>query len=633
MSGRQIIFVERASDAVAAARLSGQSGDSTIIALNSSVMWELEKQNAPYRIGLDFYPRGELFDLKGDLYDRVEKVCVRLDEILVEQVSGFRDSQDEPLHLARAVFHSLNSLLNTLAQNLLNILRPCQALKPQRIGVYAPPPDRPHENLKLDPDRINLFFKLLQAVAEDQGIDLDVFDAFPRRGLWRKRIQNVRLFTARLITKGPAKLRDAFRRTPVASQHLVAALDGTRSSAMRVFVPKQRYSAGMLARSLAGQDIATVIGPLPVTAASQQEDQQLRRQFEKAWQVIRDDPRIAELFTFEEIGMLGLVDEYLRTLLRIGLIDAMRIYRQTRRMLARNPVDIMLLTTVVHPDGFGMALACRDEGIPVVTWQHGNYAMFEPHPQPAYYDIREADHFFAFGEGIKRAYTEYGRKWNTQIVPVGSAPLDRIVGEAARASRRTPRGRPTVLAPLRGLNIPIIGDSYQSYPLDLYWRELQKMLVAFAKFSQLQFLLKLYPANTPLDNPIRDFLKTRGLKNIRMQYLRGFTTLLPTVDLVVLDWPYTTLLESISTPVPVICYRKYWPPLRNGVEEMIRKRCFLADSPEQLDDYLRQYTDGRLPVLDDRTLLREYGTNEDDGKSLTRGLLALQRICGQKKTD
>jgi len=204
--------------------------------------------------------------------------------------------------------------------------------------------------------------------------------------------------------------------------------------------------------------------------------------------------------------------------------------------------------------------------------------------------------------------------------------------EAANAPRRAPSGRPRVLVPLRGLNIPIIGDSYQSYPLDLYWRELQQMLTTFAEFPQLQFTLKLYPANTPLDNPIRDFVKTRGIKNVCMKYLRGFTKLLPGADLVVLDWPYSTLLEAISTPVPVICYRKHWP-LRSGVGEMMSKRCFLAGCPEELNGFLRQYADGCLPVLDDRTLLREFGTNEDDGESLTRGLLALQGICSEGTAD
>ena len=594
-------------------------------------MWALEKRNAPYRIGLDFYQLGELFDFRENLYDRVEMICARFDEILTDHVPAFRDFQNEPLHLARGIFLPLKCLLNALTQNLMNVLRPCQVLEPQRICVYTPPPDQPQKSLYLDPDRFNLFYKLLRTVAEAKGIDLDVLDAPRRSGLWRKRIHDIRLLLARMFDKGAVKLRDTSRRTPAIGPALEAAPDGTLSSAMRVFAPKPRYSTGVLVRAMVGQGVGKVIGA-GSGPASPEGDQRLPRQLENAWRVIRDDPCIAELFTFEGIGLLGLVAEKVRTFLRTGLTETLRAYRETRRKLRRAPVDVMLVSTVGHPDDFGMVLACRADSVPVVVWQHGSYAIFDPHTQPEYYDIREADHFFVFGEGTKRAFAAAGEKWDTQIVPVGSAPLDQIAVEAAEAPRRAPSGRPTVLVPLRGLNIPIIGDSYQSYPLDLYWRELQQMLTTFAKFPQLQFVLKLYPTNTPLDNPIRDFLKTSGVKNIRLQYLRGFTTLLSAADLVVLDWPYSTLLEAISTPVPVICYRKHWP-LRSGVEDMMRKRCFLADSAEQLDDFLRQYADGCLPPLNDQTLLRAFGTNENDGKSLTRGLLALQRICGKESAD
>ena len=631
MSGKQVIFVERASDAAEAARLAGQSGDSTIIALNSSVMWALEKRNAPYRIGLDFYQLGELFDFRENLYDRVEMICARFDEILTDHVPAFRDFQNEPLHLARGIFLPLKCLLNALTQNLMNVLRPCQVLEPQRICVYTPPPDQPQKSLYLDPDRFNLFYKLLRAVAEAKGLDLNILDAPRRCGPWRKRVHTIRLLLAKIFDRGAVKLRYALRRTSATGPVSQITCDGIVSSAMRVFVPKPRYSAGMLARAMTRQGIGKVIGP-PSAPAFRGEDPHLPRQLDDAWQVIRNDPRIAELFTFEGIALLGLVAENVRTFLQTGLTEALCAYRQTRRKLGQEPVDVMLVSTVSYSDEFGMVLACKAEGVPVVTWQHGSYAMFDPHTQPGYYDIREADHFFVFGEGTKRAFADDGRKWNTRIAAVGSGPLDQMTAEAAKAPRPAPSGRPTVLVPLRGLNIPIIGDSYQSYPLDLYWRELQQMLATFAKSPQLQFILKLYPTNTPFDNPLRDFLKTRGIKNIRLQHLRGFTTLLPEADLVVLDWPYSTLLEAISTPAPVICYRKHWP-LRSGVEEMIRKRCFLADSPKELNGFLRQYADGCLPVLDDRTLLREFGTNQDNGESLTRGLLALQRICGRENTD
>jgi hypothetical protein len=630
-----ILFLQFPEDVPAATARAG--GSTTLLAVNADVMWALEKRSTPARIGLDFYPPDELCEYRENLYDRVEDICVRLDEILAERVPALCDPEGKALRLSRAMFHPLKCLFNALSQNLLNILRPCRALGAKRVGVFAPPPPQPQATLNLDADRFNLFFKLLQVVVETEGMELEILDA-PRRRPGRRRRGALRLLGAKLFDKAALKLRGAFRPAPPAATVPDLAVENAEKgafSALRVFIPKPRYSSGLLAEAMNRQGVGEVISPVASAAEATGDDSQLAAQLETAWAAILGDPRIAELFTLEGVALLPLAAEYLRSLLRKTLTGALRAYRRTRRRLAGEGADVMLLSTITFPEDFGMALAARAEGARVVTWQHGSYAVFDPHTQPAYYDIRDADAFLVFGEGTRLAFAADGRRWSTQIVPVGSAPLDRLSAASAarprRLSSRRPR-RPRVLVPLRGLNIPVIGDSYQSYPLDLYWRELPKMLEVFGTFPGLRFDLKLYPANTPFDNPIRDFLRTCGIRNVRLQHLRGFAALLPAADLVVLDWPYSTLLEAVCTSVPVICYRKYWA-LRSGVEEKIRRRCFLADSPGQLGEFLRQYADGVLPALDDRTLLREFGTAEDDGQSLTRGLRAIRRLCNQENAN
>jgi len=100
---------------------------------------------------------------------------------------------------------------------------------------------------------------------------------------------------------------------------------------------------------------------------------------------------------------------------------------------------------------------------------------------------------------------------------------------------------------------------------------------------------------------------------------------LPEADMVLLDWPYSTLLEAVCTDLPIICYERNWP-LRDGVGQMIAKRCFLADNPDELEAILTKYCAGDLPVLTDRTLLGQYGNQGDDGGSIRRGIRQLDRI-------
>ena len=105
----------------------------------------------------------------------------------------------------------------------------------------------------------------------------------------------------------------------------------------------------------------------------------------------------------------------------------------------------------------------------------------------------------------------------------------------------------------------------------------------------------------------------------------NFVKLLPEADLVMVDWPYTTLLEAVKTELPVICYKRLWP-LRRGVEELIKKRCFISEDLKSLEALLKRYLNNQLPVLKDKELLSEYGTLYNDGNARQRALNFLNQV-------
>jgi hypothetical protein len=631
MSGKQIIFVERASDAAAAARLAGEQGDSTIIALNSSVIWALDKQGVEHRIGLDYYDVSELHALKEDLYPRTEEICEVINDVLPSCCGTLGADQIE---WAKSIFHPIKCLLNTVTQQLLHVARAIRTERPDQVTVFTPGPEKPLSELNLDPASINLWHKLIGAIAHCDGIALNVVsDATGLSvGLGRfSRRLGARLQRARtLCGKVRRRLKRCISPTVLVDDGSVEPLD--LKSPMRVLFLKPRYSHGLAADYMKARDIGEAISFEAAAADTDCGAIDLSGEIQTLWDRLRTDERFADLMTFEGLNIAIIVERYLQYLLARGLTTAYETYNKARAVLAGRTVDAAVMTTVTYPDDWAVALACRQANIPVITWQHGSYAMFEPHTQPAYYDVRYADYFFAFGEGTRRAFEDHAARWNTEVVPVGSAVLDRLRGDPisrAGASDASPR---TVLVPLRGLNIRVLGDSYQTYPLDVYWRELTKMLEVLAKFDELRFILKLYPTNTPHDNPISDFLKTRGIGNVRIEYIRGFTEVLPEANMVLLDWPYSTLLEAACTDLPIVCYKRHWP-LRCGVGDMIAKRCFLTDDPDELEAILEKYRSGELPVLTDRTLLGQYGNQGDDGGSIRRGIRQLDKIIKRSHAD
>jgi len=514
MPGKQVIFVERAPDAAEAARLAGEPGDSTIIALDSSVMWALDKQGVEHRIGLDYYDISELSVLREDLYPRTEEICSVINDVLQDCGGTLATGQIE---WAKSIFHPIKCLLNTVTQPLLHVARTIRTERPNQVTVFAPGPEKPLSELNLDPACINLWGKLIGAIAHSDGIAVNVVSQ--PAGLSARLGRSSRRLAARLqrvrtlCGKLPGRLKRRMSPTVLVDDGSAEPL--TVESPMRVLFLKPRYSHGLAADYMKARGIGEAISFETAAVDANCGAIDLSGEIEAVWERLQTDERFADLMTFEGLNIAIVVERYLQYLLARGLTTAYETYNKARAVLAGRTVDAAVMTTVTYPDDWAVALACRQAKVPVITWQHGSYAMFEPHTQPGYYDVRYADCFFAFGEGTRKAFEAHAAKWNTEIVPVGSAVLDRLRADPITPPR-TEASPKTVLVPLRGLNIRVLGDSYQTYPLDVYWRELTKMLEAISKFGDLRFILKLYPANTPYDNPISDFLKTRGIGNVRI---------------------------------------------------------------------------------------------------------------------
>jgi len=634
---KNIMFVERERNVDEAVCHCEREDNNLIVALNSMVMWRLEKRGVPYKIPYDYYDMDELFYLKEDLYERTEQVCDYIDRRIFEFIPFFEEKQLKPAH---ALFHPIKCTLNALCQELLNIVRVLQSENPERVMVFEPPPERPNIILNLDPVRTNTYSKLISAALEKYNISEIIVEdkgskEFSQSGIYEK------------IRNASQRVYDFLKSLPPVIKVVRGqACESIRNSKFdkelninyfpRVLVFKSTYSVDMMAEYIKARQAGKIVEFEKFRFHHKKKFRlELGDGVDKLWRSLERDADFNRLFTFEEINLIPTISKYLHYLLSRGLFEVADIYEKTNSILENESVDIFLLPTVTYPRDWASAMSCKNNGVAVVTWQHGSYGMFDPHTQPIYYDIRNADFFFVFGEGVKNAYLEEGKSWNTEIIPIGCCRLDQIHIEKNDRTNIHKKDGPcvkTILVPLRGLNIPIIGDSYQTYPLDVYWRELTKVLELFSKFPQIRFVLKLYPANTLKDNPLLDFLKTKGIENVVVKRRPRFAKLLSIADLIIIDWPYSTLLEATKTSIPIICYKKFWR-LRPGVEDLIKKRCFITDSIQDLESLLESYLHNELPVLNDEELLCEYGVLYNDGNTIHRAVRFLAEIGSRERLN
>jgi hypothetical protein len=624
MSSR-LIFLERPEHTRKALKLIKSEGNSHVVALGANVMWALKRADQPFRIPYDYYDVGELRALNEELYKRTEDICDYLDRFLMEDIGYFGQNGFAPGH---ALFHPIKAALNTICHRMINIRAVLESERPSEVILYH---DKKAvgRTYRFFQKFSHIYLTLIDLVTKNLGIGLKVFYDDKHLRLSRYKIEhaaNIRLgkiYSALKSGKNAIKLLGKSdykkgRGGPIPRYN----------NAFTLMVLKNSYSIQALGRYAREKRLGQIFDlnqfsvPKAPNGASV-----LDADIERLWSKLCDDKDFISLFCFDDICLLHDFKKVFFGILQNGLTDAVQAHNKTRQALEKEMVSSLLLPTISYPDEWGCAQACREKSIPVLVWQHGSYAMFDPHTQPVYCDIKNADYFLCFGDGVKRAYEEKAKECGTKIIPVGSSALDAIRGNEglAKSNVRRNAGLRTVLMPLRGIDVSYLGDSYQVYPPDMYWREISEMLMMFKNLPGMKFILKLYPANSVFDNPLYEFIRANKIRNVALKKQPGFVQFLQDAELVIIDWPYTTLLESSRTRLPIICYEKRWP-LRNGVEELIAKRCYVTKDIGTLQQFLEEFSKGELAPLENDELLCQYGNAKNDGKSSERAVEFLADI-------
>ena len=348
---------------------------------------------------------------------------------------------------------------------------------------------------------------------------------------------------------------------------------------------------------------------------------------------ILEDNYLQKLWTIRSINLFPIVEEYLRGLLINQIMEIQSVSEECRRLIEKERIDVFLTSTVTHFVDWAATWACRDMGVPVVTWQHGSYAVFAPFTQPIYYDVRPADYFLSFGEGVESLFRRDAEEHDTKMLTIGSAALESMsmARSDTRYQKQKKSAKKTIVVPLRGLDPVLRGDSYQKYSPGLYWTELTAVITVCANLPGLEFIFKLYPPNTIDDNPLEDYLRNFRISNISIRTAPGFSELVLRADAVIVDWPYTTLLESMVLDIPIFCYTKNWRGLRPLAEEMLQKRCFCISAADELEAKLLDFDRGTLEARSSNEFLRSFGLPDQEGEILPKVSEALSKIATEKK--
>ena len=373
----------------------------------------------------------------------------------------------------------------------------------------------------------------------------------------------------------------------------------------------------------------------------------LAEQATELWKEVRALPELAELFHPYGVDCFPIIERRLRRFFAVDLPILLETVLRARAFLSSQRPIAVLASTMGDPQRHAMALAAKKEGIPFVVYRHGACVSFAEMkqwlaPVIEHNDLRTADYVLAFGRG-DRDYMETVDGDRAEIVAVGSAHLDHLKKPVHPSTRQRllrgyglDPGKSTVMYVPTVMDGNIRSAPYRARsPATMFEME-RRIVEAFGEFPNIQFVVKLPSSAFNPTSPIAQWIKDQNLRNC-VVITDPFSHLLAMADMFVLDLPSTAFLEALTTDKPIL-YTGHesplpWEPLEQhpNILGMWKERIAYADDLEVFLELLRTYlTEERFqPVESENTLLKQYGTHLDDGRSAERAHQFLESLAAQ----
>jgi hypothetical protein len=338
---------------------------------------------------------------------------------------------------------------------------------------------------------------------------------------------------------------------------------------------------------------------------------------EEARTICSSHPAMREFGAILGIDVSSLFFERASRIIGNSYGESIHAYHIARAMIHRKKIRCLLHSVRERPFGHAIVQAARDEGIPVVSWQHGG-AGYCYHPVMPFIEFIGSDWHFVFGEGVAESYKttveRLGLKTSPVFVDVGSSSLDAF-HRTAKKSPVKPTDRPVVYITTAYLqNWYTIPHPHDPSDCDEHLWQVQRQILDLAKIHpEKQFIMKFHSSQRNFE-PVLSYIRNKGINNIKIiiaektvQELTGIA------DFVILDAISTAVLQVLTSDVPVFVYSGL-SENDPGVIAQLKKRACTSDHPGEFTAYLEEYLQTRqvsgCPAeITNHDFLKLYGTD------------------------
>jgi hypothetical protein len=349
---------------------------------------------------------------------------------------------------------------------------------------------------------------------------------------------------------------------------------------------------------------------------------------------VESDPDLMSCFHLGTINYFPLLKERLSWIWRTSPKQFASVARKVAQLKNRHKISAVLRCSSSSGIEHSINQSARSLGIPVFLWQHGAVSHDTRITQfRDYADAMTSDYTFVYGREAEKAYTRHGQQFSSRVMAVGATTLDsmRATNKHSKTVKQTlhqPRKK-LVYATTNYMQNHWYGGWMPVFSDREYYRDQEvvaRYLSVAAEKGLSDIIVKLHPSREYQEPPWAERLRrVSGIRVVKDE--DSFENLLKQSAAVVLDFPSTTLLQSIAMGVPVFVLTQRWPFPTEG-RAMLKERVVAADNAKELITRLEEFleSDSYPADLTATSFLQAYGNYLNDGKSAQRALEILSKI-------
>lgn len=611
------------------ARFSNVKGE--WIALGPSAMHHLSKKGIPYTIPEDYCSRGEIEKLCVAQFDRLTTVCRELDAVLLGRYPFLKEWGIQPFY-----FHlwQLGQLADGLLSRVLQIKRILDRFSGSKVYAHLGPP-KPWAGFGIGFSQIETLWGRLLSL-NGWGVDVctvsepmnekgqTLFDERFGSGLSRSKAKWI---LSNFAGKNPFRWSVA---SSIRSGWTINAWNILKHTMIKkaaaIGVLNGIYEWDRILPELItdGYPVFFIRGPdlhkRALLSVQPQDDLELK---DFLWEDFK------KTFNNSQIRYIDILCDRFDYIVSTAPSLAQGIIKGLETFTSKNRITVLL--TAVNTD-FGSYVTkqfCRIKKIRVLSWQHGaEWYNKRITQRNDLLNLVSCDKMLVYGDGVKFAYesSPLAQEEGCEIIAVGMPSLHPLRDIYPRSDKKE-------------INILWVFGGYYgngwycgfSPPFTdrMHYKEqiiiLFSLLKCLRNNQRLSLTIKLAPSHYRYDNPpwVEDLPKS---KRIRIVYGRpNFVELLTRHDVVIIDSPTTTLLQAVSTKLPVFVLMSVirWP---DEAVDLLRRRASCAENAVRLMEELEQYTRARTydGDLENDDFLRQYAVH--NGKAVSTVMSLMQRI-------